>query len=483
MAGPTRRVFLGGAVGAGVAGLVGCQGDGTPVGPTDSSVADAEASRGSGPVRSTLLTARAVELDLGGVVVSTWGYEQFAAAVPMRVDLGDQLEVRLRNDLPEPTSVHWHGLALRNDMDGVPGVTQPMVMPGEEFGYRFTVSTPGTHWFHPHHGTQLDRALYAPLLVDDPGEAGDYDVEQVVVLDDWTDGLGPDPDQVFDALRTTGGMHAGMGGMGGMGGGSSDAFGDWDYSAYLVNLRLPGAPAVLRVAPGSRVRLRVLNAAADTAFGVELGGAPFVVTHTDGAPVRPVRARAVRVGMGERYDLLLDMPDEAVNLRAWPLGKSGLAGMVLTPRPGPVGEVPRGPVPAGLVAVGYPDLSPGDAVRLAPRDVDRQLPVTLGGGMHDYVWTINGRTFDDRDPLPVRQGERVRLELANRTMMWHPVHLHGHTFAVVEADGLRKDTVLVPPMGQVQVDLDADNPGQWMLHCHNAYHAEAGMMTTLSYVA
>jgi FtsP/CotA-like multicopper oxidase with cupredoxin domain len=104
--------------------------------------------------------------------------------------------------------------------------------------------------------------------------------------------------------------------------------------------------------------------------------------------------------------------------------------------------------------------------------------------MTSYRWTINGRTADQMEPLTIRQGQRTRLTFTNRTMMWHPMHLHGHTFQVVKASGVpgpRKDTVIVQPMRSVAVDLVADNPGDWMLHCHNAYHQDAGMMTRLDY--
>ena len=108
--------------------------------------------------------------------------------------------------------------------------------------------------------------------------------------------------------------------------------------------------------------------------------------------------------------------------------------------------------------------------------------VVLGGSMAPYRWLINGKSFPDASALPVSQGERVRLRLVNQTMMFHPVHLHGHTFEIAGTK-LRKDTVIVRPMQRVDVDLDADNPGQWALHCHNIYHAETGMMTTVSYRA
>ncbi len=121
-----------------------------------------------------------------------------------------------------------------------------------------------------------------------------------------------------------------------------------------------------------------------------------------------------------------------------------------------------------------------DGVRLPDRTPDRRHDLVLAGGMATYRWTINGRTFPDADPLPVTQGERVRLRFVNRSMMFHPMHVHGHTFALA-VGGARKDTVVVRPMEALEVDLEADNPGQWATHCHNIYHAESGMMTMLSY--
>jgi FtsP/CotA-like multicopper oxidase with cupredoxin domain len=120
-------------------------------------------------------------------------------------------------------------------------------------------------------------------------------------------------------------------------------------------------------------------------------------------------------------------------------------------------------------------LSATPEVRLSARTPDRVHDVTLTGGMGGYRWGMTG-------DLTVRQSERVRLRFRNATMMWHPMHLHGHTFAV-NGDGPRKDTVMVRPMQELAVDLDADNPGQWMIHCHNAYHLEAGMMSSLAYRA
>ncbi|NGO68213.1 multicopper oxidase domain-containing protein, partial [Streptomyces boncukensis] len=213
---PTRRTLL--AAGAGLA-LTACtrerqspDGKGDPyVSPSGKEVRAAEARRGKpGRTRTHRLTAAPARVALdGGTTVGTWTYGEELPGRELRVTAGDTLALTLANRLPRATSLHWHGLALRNDMDGVPHVTQRPVPAGGTFDYRFTVPHPGTYWFHPHTGVQLDRGLYAPLIVDDPKEPLSYDREWVVVLDDWVDGVqGSTPDGVLAELRK------GMGGGG-----------------------------------------------------------------------------------------------------------------------------------------------------------------------------------------------------------------------------------------------------------------------------
>ena len=497
----TRRAVLRGTVGlAGVAALgslASCSGSvGSVVGPGADAVTAAEAARRKtgGRLVTARLTPLPVTLDLGGRTVTTWAYGDTAPGPLLRADAGDVLRVEVDNQLPVATSVHWHGIALRNDIDGVPGITQDPITAGGALRYEFTVPDPGTYFYHPHSGVQLDRGLYGVLVVDDPDEPGRYDAEWIVVLDDWVDGTGRTPDQVLTELQQASGSDGSMGGMegmdhgsmmGGMGGMQSPLLGgagDIAYPHYLVNGRMPNNPVTLSAKPGHRVRIRFVNAGSDTAFRVAVGGHRMTVTHSDGFPVMPVPTDALLIGMGERFDVTITLRDGVFPLLASAEGKNGQGLAVIRTGSGrpPAADVQVREL-MGTVLLGT-DLSPADAARLDRRPVDRRHDLTLAGTMAPYRWTIDNKTFPDTEPLAVVQGERVRLRFVNQSMMFHPMHVHGHTFALTQG-GARKDTVIVRPMQGLEVDLEADNPGRWATHCHNIYHAEAGMMTTLSYRA
>jgi FtsP/CotA-like multicopper oxidase with cupredoxin domain len=484
-----RRTVLLGSVGGCTAGVVAaCSGDGNPsrtgrvIGPHAEEVRAAERLRRSSGQRviTQRITASRATIDLGSREIQTWAYGDALPGPLLRTSAGDLLRVELTNQLPASTSIHWHGVAMSNDMDGVPGITQHPVMAGEMFTYEFTTPHPGTYFFHPHSGVQLDRGLYGVLVVDDPAEPGDYDQEWIETLDDWVDGTGQTPDDVLAGLVAMSGM--GHGGMMGETMHSSllGGAGDVDYPHHLINGRTPHAPVTLAGKAGQRARIRIVNAGSDTAYRLALGGHRLTVTHSDGFPVDPVTTDAILIGMGERYDVTVDLADGVFPLVAAAEGKTG-GGMAIV-RTG-AGDVPgaevRVPELDRRVLLGT-DLRGAPEVLVGDRPVDRRYDVVLAGAMMPYRWTINGARFPDTKPLDVAPGERLRLRLNNRSMMFHPVHLHGHTFGLVEGR-VRKDTVIVRPMQALEVDLDADNPGQWALHCHNIYHAETGMMTVLSY--
>ena len=172
------------------------------IGPSSPQVAAAEAARAkTGHTAAAALVATAGQVDLGGVMVNTWSDHGQIPGPEIRVRKGDVIHAGLSNQLAAPTTVHWHGIALRNNMDGVPMMTQAAVPVGQHFSYRFTAANPGTYWYHPHAGVQLDRGLYGPLIVEDPSEPAAYDYDWTVVLDDWIDGTGYTPDQVLTSLQ------------------------------------------------------------------------------------------------------------------------------------------------------------------------------------------------------------------------------------------------------------------------------------------
>ncbi|AII11185.1 multicopper oxidase family protein [Rhodococcus opacus] len=502
----SRRNFLVLAGLGAAATVAGCGNTGdtgpatTVIGPDSAAVKAAEQTRraniGTGKTVTSSLQARPTRIDLGGVQVDTWAYNDRVPGREVRLRRGDLLRAELTNDLPAESTIHWHGIALRNDMDGVPGLTQSAIAPNTPFTYEFLAPDAGTHWLHPHVGMQFDRGLYAPVIVEDPAEGGDYDLEAVLVLDDWLDGVtGRTPDQQLDTLRQGGMPMSGMGmdhgGMSGMGMGAvtdpanplgADT-GDVEYPYYLINGTLAADPFSVRARPGQRIRLRIINAGADTAFRIAVGGHELTVTHTDGYPVEPVTGSSLLIGMGERFDAVVTLGDGVFPIVASAEGKQGQGFALIRTGAGRTPEPTIRPTELDAPPITGLGLRAREEVRLGSRDPDRVHELMLGMDMSGYRWTINGATYDQHTPLDVAEGQRVRLRFVNQTMMFHPMHLHGHTFQLVDGQGAgpRKDTTLVLPNQTVEVDLDADNPGQWLVHCHNLYHGEAGMMTTLSY--
>ena len=488
----TRRTFLGGlGVVAATTALAGCATGpfaATRIMPTDALIAQYEAKRAtSGRTVAQALTAEKFSAEIAGTNVQTWAYNGALTGPTIRAQAGDLLSVQLKNSLSEATSIHWHGLALRNNADGVPDVTQQAVAAGANYGYSFLAPDPGTYWYHSHVEMQRERALYGALIVEDPKEPLSYDREWVVILDDWVDGMPGTPDELLSSISGMSGMNMGDGS--GMLMGSSSEYlggdaGDVKIPVHLFNGKSADAPDQFEAKRGDHIRLRIINAAGDTAYRIGLQGQQITLTHADGFAVQQVDVDAVVVGMGERIDALITVTQDQTALFALAEGKGGGALGIIS-ADGTFGGPP--PLPAkleGTVTDGG-KLRAHESVLLPAREVDRVIDMQLTGGMMMYDWGINGRQFDATAPFDgafdIRLNERVRVNINNTTLMWHPMHLHGHTFQL-DNDGARKDTVIVRPGQIVSFEFDADNPGQWLTHCHNAYHAARGMMGVFSYV-
>jgi multicopper oxidase len=520
----TRRGFLAAGIASGFAVAACSQNQpASSQAKMDAAIKAVEAARPhSGRTVTATLTAEQTDIDLGGVTARTFAFGSTIPGPLIRANVGDELAITVQNRLGDPTSVHWHGIALRSDMDGVEPAT-PNIPAGHDFTYRFSVPNAGTYWAHPHVGLEEDMGLYLPFIVDDPTEPGNYDAEWIVVMDDWTDGVGKSPQQFYDALTSpdkptmqnmppsasmtptrtsatsttsttstsgtsgTTSTSAAAGAPGEVG--TSDLLGgdagDVVYPYYLINGRIPAAATTLNTKPGQRIRIRFINSGSDTAFRVALAGHSMTVTHTDGFPVVPTQVDALLIGMAERYDVIVTAADGVFPLVAAAEGKNAVARALLVTGSGSQPDPQFRPVEL-TKRVGTIDMfTATTAVNLGAAEPNLNLPVVLGGDMTKYVWTINGEPYSKTNPLHVRQGQRPIITFDNPTMMWHPMHLHGHTFQLIKSDGTlgaRKDTVVVLPKQKIDAVLVADNPGLWMLHCHNTYHANAGMQTRLDYV-
>ena len=262
------------------------------------------------------------------------------------------------------------------------------------------------------------------------------------------------------------------------------------YDAFLANNRTLSDPEVIAISNDGRVLLRVINGATMSNFHVDLGEIDGILVAVDGQEILPVKGSSFPIATGQRLDILLTVPPTGI---AQPVffkleGERKRTGIVLA-RPG--ARVQKYSDHDDAVAPPV-DLTLENKLQaawpLAPRPADRHYALDLTGNMLKYTWSINNVVWNpSTPPLALRKGERVELAMTNRTMMAHPMHLHGHRFQVVEIDqrrfsGAMRDTIHIPPGKRVVVAFDADNPGHWAFHCHLAYHMHAGMFATFRYV-
>lgn len=457
----------------------------------------AQSERGGG-VREIRLEAREMTWELApGKRIKAMAYNGRIPGPELRLKEGERVRIILKNALPEPTTIHWHGVDVPNPMDGVPGVTQKPVQPGETFVYEFEATPPGTRWYHTHfqEHKQLDLGLYAPLIIE-PAEADPFpfDREYTLVLDDWATGTGrPLPSTREGTAGGRGGMGGMMGGMmgGGMGRMMEGMMGRGPHPAYdvmTINGKAYPATRPLTARKGERVRLRLINASADHTHVIHLAGHRLQVTHTDGNPlVQAVEVDAVPIAPSERYDVqfVADRPGAWFLSCAEP-GHAAAGEQVLVVyegREGARGEAPVEGV-AGLSLWDYL-LGRGREVLPSPSGQERIFDLTLSGGMMGSdVWTINDERYPQTEPLRLRKGDRARVRFRNMSMEAHPMHLHGQSFKVLAVNGQRlaepivRDSVDVEAhMGSVLIEFTAHNPGDWFLHCHKPMHMEGGMIT------
>ncbi|MDF0603374.1 multicopper oxidase family protein [Psychromarinibacter sp. C21-152] len=406
-----------------------------------------------------------------------WGYEGAIPGPEIRVRQGERVRRRFANALPQGSSVHWHGIRIDNAMDGVAGLTQEAVAPGDTIDYDFVAPDAGTYWYHAHNRSweQVARGLHGALVVEE-AEAPDVDREEVLVLDDWL--LNPDTGQIDDSFD-----HPMMMSHAGRTGNFVTTNGRYDLS--------------LAVKRNERLRLRLINASNARIFPLMLAGLKGWVVALDGMPLpAPSPAEEVLVlAPAQRIDLIVDVTaaegedaqliriggdDQPVVQAAFPV-----SGAASVSRRGAPASLPPNP---GMEA---PDLAAARPLRLvmAGGAMGRLQSAVLNGERKSFrelaasgrFWAFNDMAEMGDTPLAdLGLGEPVRLEIVNDTVFPHAMHLHGMHFREVSSDGglgPLRDTVLVGATETREIAFAADNPGNWLFHCHMLSHAASGMMT------
>jgi FtsP/CotA-like multicopper oxidase with cupredoxin domain len=443
---------------------------------------------------------------------SVWAYNGQVPGPEIRVRQGDRLRVVLENRLGEETTIHWHGVRVPNPMDGVPHLTQKPVAPGETFVYEFDALDAGTFWYHPHQRSleQVDRGLAAPLIIEEPTPIR-VDRDLTWVLDDWRLTRSA-------AITNDFGNHMDMAMAGRLG------------NTVTINGRVPNTSAVRA---GERIRLRLINAANARIFGLDFKDLRPKVIARDGQPVEPHEPATGQVILGpaQRVDLIIDMTgrpgdrttvldsfywrsrytlvdlvydaaplresplDEPIALPANPLQDPDLdraerhqivfgGGMM-------GGGMMRGGMMGRMRERGMTDMMPPDTMDMmgdGMRGMMGRGMAGMMGMMSGHVWNINGVSVAGHlhEPfLTLKQNRSYVCAMHNDTAFHHPIHLHGHSFRVLSRNGRPtrhrewEDTVLMAPNERIEIAFVADNPGDWMIHCHILEHQEGGMMGTI----
>ncbi|MBL4794662.1 MAG: multicopper oxidase family protein [Pseudomonadales bacterium] len=409
-----------------------------------------------------------------GKTTSVWAYNQKVPGPIIRVNRGDRLKVSFKNELPQPTSIHWHGVRVPNNMDGVPGVTQDQIAPGQRFEYEFVLKDSGTYWFHPHVRSfeQIERGLYGVIIVESESDP-EYDQEFVLVIDDW---LLNDKGELVDSFD----VHAG----------------DLDRKGRLGNyITVNGQrKPQFKVMAGQRVRLRIVNASNARNYRLQIPDTQARVFAVDGNLVgTPLVLSTIDLAPGNRLDVDITIPFGKSNIIASNLFYHREAEDGVSEGPESLFEI----VVSGKVS-NTKDFSPptDDSV---PRwkDVDLSsdsivydfdMSVNWKALVTKSPWlffTINGDKYGDHEPTPLRMNKFYRMKFINGTRLYHPVHIHGMFFKVLKRDGeivdepYFRDTVLLDYKGSVEVGVVPVDEGRWMLHCHLLEHSALGMMTVV----
>lgn len=409
----------------------------------------------------------------GGPPTAVWAYAGSVPGPELRVRQGSRVMRVFQNGLEQASSVHWHGIRIDNAMDGVAGLTQPAVQPGDSFSYDFEVPDAGTYWYHPHNRTweQMARGLYGPLIVEEPDPV-EVDHDLPLMLDDWRLTENGSIQESFGQMHDL--SHAGR-------------LGNWVTVNGKPDWSVP-------VQTHDRLRLRLINAANARIFQVGLQGMSGWVVALDGQPLAaPVSVGDLTLAPSQRADLIVDVaPDtdeallysvergERYVIAAFPVRGTRRAARLMEPArlpPNPVVSA-KGRAPTRSVDLQMSGGAMGQMSHAMLNGEKTDIRNLVQAGM---AWSFNGVAGMPETPLvSARLGDVLRVRMTNDTRWPHAMHLHGHHFQEVHTNGEYgpfRDTLLMQPGENREIAFVADNPGAWLLHCHMLEHAASGMMT------
>lgn len=433
--------------------------------------------------------------------VDAWTFNGSVPGSEIRVKQGTPVKITLKNELPEPTSIHWHGITVPNPMDGIPGVTQDAVQPGKSFTYEFTPTIPGTYMYHTHQDgvKQLDKGLYGAFIVEPDKKT--YDKDYTLMLDEWIS----NPNASMEGMNMESGSMSGMAGMDNSNSSnssknSSDASMMADnmsmYDVYTINGKSGKSIQPIKVKKGEKVRLRLLNIGF-LPHNIHLHGHNFKVVATDGIDLnepKEIKDQLITIAPGERYDIefTADNPGKWY-LESHDPDKKAAKGMAtFIQYDGSSNIADKSDANQSLPLFNLENYGKqGSGPFTLNQKVDVEYTMDLNTAMinNQMAYTINGKTFPNTDNIQVKKGDTVKVKLVNKSgAANHPMHLHGHSFQVLSKNGkpvegspVIKDTINLKPGEEYVVAFKADNPGNWLFHCHDLHHASAGMITMVKY--
>ena len=409
-----------------------------------------------------------------GQATQVMAYNQSIPGPVIRIPQGRESVIQFHNALEEASSVHWHGLRIDNAMDGVPGMTQDAVLPGETFEYRFTPPDAGTYWYHSHQRSWAQLALgLAGVLIVDEDDPPFVDQDLIFAIDDW---------RLDDAMQmdtqSLGSLH------------------DWSHGGRLGNVITVNGETDKRisVASGERIRLRLINIANARTMNLLFNEPEISVVAVDGQPVKPfiVDKGKIILASGQRIDLIIDMTGDP--------GHHSLIELVIGEYAYEVARFEFAQTPKRDRLLDNPiALSPNPLSKTVLPNTFEHIPLLMQGGAmggmrsatfegqemgmrelvkHKKIWAINGIAGLPEKPLfSVKRGTAISLDVNNDNNWPHAMHIHGHHFITDKTPEFWRDTVLFSRGEQGSMAFIADNPGKWLIHCHMVEHMAGGMVT------